>query len=87
MDICGPDGQPVIHIERPFKCPMIFCNLPELHIMDAQGNKIGRVLSIFDCCADKFTIYDKEDMPVLAIHGDCCQLGKICPMPCGPCAE
>lgn len=82
MNIYGPDQQPVIILERPFKCQVCCCNLPELSIKDAAGNYIGRVKNLFDCCGYSFTIFNKDDMPTLSIHGDCCQCGQFC-----PCAE
>lgn len=87
MKIYGPDKQIFIVLKRPFKCSCCCCNLPELHIEDANGNKVGKVMNIFDCCNDRFTIYDHNDMPIMTIHGDCCQWGKVCTMPMGPCAE
>ena len=87
MKIYGPDKAIAMQLHRPFKCTCCCCNLPELTIQDGSSNTIGRVANIFSCCDDKFTIYDKNDLPVLTIHGDCCQPGKVCPMPFGPCAE
>ena len=87
MKIEAPDDQVVLHLDRPFKCTCCCCNLPEMQIQDAAGNKIGTVKNIFDCCGDKFDILDHNDEPVLKIHGDCCQWGKCCTCPCGPCSE
>ena len=56
-------------------------------IVDANNNKIGTVYSPFECCGDKFTILDHNDNPILSIHGDCCQWGKCCMCPAGPCRE
>lgn len=63
------------------------CFLPELHISDGAGNKIGTVKNMFACCDHRFVIYDHEDMPVLSIYGSCCQCGMFCTCPCGPCSE
>ena len=87
MTISSPDNQSVLVLKRPFKCSCCCCNLPEMHIEDAAGNKIGTIKNRFDCCDDKFDILDHNDEPVLKIHGDCCQWGKFCTCPCGPCTE
>ena len=85
MSITGPDGGLALQLERPFKCSCIgcgCCNLPEMTIKDGMGNLIGTVKNRFECCGDLFDILDEAGMPVLTIHGDCCQCGKCC-----PCAE
>ena len=47
----------------------------------------GMLVEGFDKLGTMITIYNHEDMPVMSIHGDCCQWGKFCTCPCGPCAE
>ena len=87
MTIEAPDGQSVLLLQRPFTCTIWCFNRPRMTIVDANNNKIGTVLSPFECCGDKFTILDHNDNPMLSIHGDCCQWGKCCMCPAGPCRE
>ena len=58
-----------------------------MEIKDAGGNKIGTVKAEFSCCDDKFQILDHNETPILMITGSCCQMGKFCTLPVGPCAE
>ena len=58
-----------------------------MEIKDAAGNLIGTVKNIFSCCDDKFEILDHNNQPILIIRGDCCQWGKFCTLPFGPCKE
>ena len=82
MDIIGPDGGVAMHLDRPFKCSSCGCGcclLPEMSIQDGMGNLVGSVQNRFECCGDLFDILDQSGIPVLTIHGECCQIGKFCP--------
>ena len=83
----GSNQQPYFFARESSDCFQRCCFLPELHIYDGADNLIGSVHNRFACCSDEFTIYNHEDMPVMSIHGDCCQWGKFCTCPCGPCKE
>lgn len=47
--------------------------------------KIGSVQDPWSCCDTTFVIYDENDNAILKVHGSCCQCGKFCSCPCGPC--
>lgn len=82
MDIIGPDGGKAMHLERPFKCSSFGCGcclFAEMSIQDGMGNPVGSVINRFDCCGDLFDILDESGIPILTIHGECCQVGKFCP--------
>merc|ERR1719401_577030 len=34
-----------------------------------------------------FNLLDNSEQPALTAYGACCQLGLLCPCPCGPCRE
>jgi len=80
---------PAFHMERPFSCTCLCFNRPTVDIIDVMngGQKIGSIVDPFACCDLTFKLRDEKDEDVLFAKGGCCQLGLICPLPCGPCAE
>ncbi|KAK8803210.1 hypothetical protein WA158_000904 [Blastocystis sp. Blastoise] len=85
MFIKTSTGQDILMMHRPFKCQLCACcNLPELSSYFPNNTEvpIGKICADFDCCDDKFTIYDHNEMPIMSVHGDCCQMGKFCHFPC-----
>lgn len=77
------------HMERPQTCTCCCLNRPIVDIHDSMAGekKIGSIQDPFACCDLTFTLRDPNDEPVLKALGGCCQLGLICPLPCGPCSK
>jgi len=75
-----------MHKECQFTCCCF--NRPVIEVLDGNtGALIGKIVNPWACCDMTFSLLDKDDEPTLTAKGGCCQLGLICPCPCGPCKE
>lgn len=87
LDVLTPANQTILHVVRPFKCQCCCFNLPEISVYfpNDLNTPIGSCKNKFSCFNDLFTIYDNQEMPLLTIHGECCQLSKFCFCPMEGC--
>jgi len=84
----GNNAQKAFKMERPFTCAFLCFNRPVVEILDPinGGQKVGSIKDPCHCCNDDFVIRDADDNDLYNVSSGCCQLGKFCPLPCGPCA-
>jgi len=83
----GQPDAPTFRLDRPCTATCCCFNRPVLTVTDAAGTEIGKVVDPWTCCNLTFHVKDPDDNDIVTVDGGCCQLGLICPMPCGPCAK
>lgn len=79
---------PAIKMERPWTATFLCFNRPTVNITDVNsGEVLGMVKDPCTFCNLKFVATDESETPIVQASGGCCQLGLLCPLPCGPCSE
>lgn len=82
------NSQRFLRLHKDCQCTCCCFNRPIIQVLDGTtGQLIGNIRHPWACCDMTFELMDASDQPVLTSRGGCCQLGLICPCPCGPCAE
>jgi hypothetical protein len=70
---------PVIIINKNFRCPVLCCIRPKMRIIfTVNEQKIGIIEQGFSFLDPIFYIYDDKDKPRYYIEADCCQCGLMC---------
>lgn len=87
----GGSAEKAFELRRPTTCSFLCFNRPVVEVFDVHsepGNskKIGSIKDPCHCCNDDFSVRDEKDDAIYEVSSGCCQIGKFCPMPCGPCA-
>lgn len=82
-------GDPLITIEKLFKCPFLCAGRPEF-IVSYKKNKIGRIIEPFSfqlcrCLFDEIFILDKNDAITYSVKATCFQCGVYLFIPCEKC--
>lgn len=86
VDLTG--SQKFIHLHKDCQCTCCCFNRPIINVTDGNtGQIVGKIKNPWACCDMTFDLMDANDQPTLTSKGGCCQLGLICPCPCGPCKE
>jgi len=80
-------SQKFMSMHKEFQVTCCCFNRPIINVTDPSGQLIGRIRDPWACCDMNFTIEDPHGDEILKARGGCCQLGLICPCPCGPCRE
>lgn len=82
------EAEEAFKITRPTTCTCLCLNRPKVSITDvSSGKEIASMVDPCACCDLTFAIQDEDGDHAMSVKGGCCQLGLICPLPCGPCAE
>jgi hypothetical protein len=82
------NSQKFLKMQKEFQCTCCCFNRPIIDVSNpVTGQSIGKIKDPWACCDMTFELMDKDEQPTLRAKGGCCQLGLICPCPCGPCAE
>ncbi len=86
----GPrQGMPFLNLVKPCKCTMWCLCRPEMivnMIEDGAMDKIGRVEYPFQCFNKVLKVFDRNDLLLFEINGNCLQYGLCCPgCPCETC--
>jgi len=77
-----------LHLHKDFQCTCCCFNRPIIDVTNGTtGELLGRIRDPFACCDMTFAVEDPSGDQILSAKGGCCQLGLICPCPCGPCRE
>lgn len=78
----------VMRLERAWTCTCLCFNRPTVYITDANtGSGLGYVTDPCNLCGSDLAAHDASGNKQFSANGGCCQLGAICPMPCGPCSK
>lgn len=78
----------VLHMERPWTLTCCCFNRPKVTILDSTSNQeIGDISDPCNMCGMDLAATTPDGDKIFSANGGCCQLGTICPMPCGPCSK
>merc|ERR1719387_2492796 len=85
-DLTG--AQKFMKMQKDCQCTCCCFNRPIINVTNGMtGQILGKIKDPWACCDMTFDLLDGNDEPTLTAKGGCCQLGLICPFPCGPCRE
>lgn len=75
MDIMDNNMQPLIRVDRPFRCQASFmwcCYLQEMDIQSPPGVSIGTVKQLWTPWKPRFEVLDSQGQQNFIIEGECC---------------
>ncbi|CAK0807107.1 unnamed protein product [Prorocentrum cordatum] len=82
------NSQKFFHLHKDCQFTCCCFNRPVIDVVNsATGQTLGSITDPWACCDMTFNLLDANGQPTLTAKGGCCQLGLICPCPCGPCSE
>eukprot|EP00747_Dinoflagellata_sp_TGD_P183685 gnl/TRDRNA2_/TRDRNA2_38748_c0_seq1.p1 gnl/TRDRNA2_/TRDRNA2_38748_c0~~gnl/TRDRNA2_/TRDRNA2_38748_c0_seq1.p1 ORF type:complete len:440 (-),score=91.31 gnl/TRDRNA2_/TRDRNA2_38748_c0_seq1:363-1682(-) len=86
LDLNG--SQKFMHMHKDCQFTCCCFNRPIIDVINGtNGQVIGKIKDPWACCDMTFDMMDQNMNPTLTAKGGCCQLGLLCPCPCGPCRE
>lgn len=77
----------IMRIDKPCGINGCICCLPSVTIFDGMNNVLGTVETNCTIFYDRFSVKDETKNEIGYIYGACCQFGKFCHCPCGPCSR
>jgi hypothetical protein len=81
-------SQKFMKLHKDCQCTCCCFNRPIIDVVnETSGQLIGKIKDPWACCDMTFELMDPQGEPLMTAKGGCCQLGLICPCPCGPCNE
>ncbi|RUS80126.1 hypothetical protein EGW08_012125 [Elysia chlorotica] len=75
MNISDNMGQPLMALDRPFRCQgsaCWCCCLQEMEIQSPPGVVQGTVKEVWTCWTPKYKVYNAQNQVVFTIVGECC---------------
>lgn len=82
------NSQKFFRMHKDCQCTCCCFNRPIIEVVSSVTDQtLGKIKDPWACCDMTFELMDANDEPTLTAKGGCCQLGLICPCPCGPCRE